>query len=245
MVLPVMFAISLIIIAYFANKQLEGFTGTDTGTSSCCPDLLIQNGSKLYLYNSKKVKVPGVNPIEFNSLEDYSDFVDWQRSKGLTCPVLYLQNSYNADGTTSYVVRPNVFEPQGGLPQSSLPQINGSVPSILESDAVTAGKNGQVYPMYPSSEEIDEVLQTTPNSTLLVDANHTDPPYNNNQYASYDSSAYYVGKTTPLDAISILRKKQKVSFDPLDANWGGAEYTQKLIDQGYFKGNEVSIYIAE
>jgi len=29
----------------------------------------------------------------------------------------------------------------------------------------------------------------------------------------------------------------------MDPNWGGAAYTQNLVDQGYYKQDEVSIYI--
>jgi hypothetical protein len=30
----------------------------------------------------------------------------------------------------------------------------------------------------------------------------------------------------------------------MDPNWGGTEYTQALVDSGYYAGNEVSIKIA-
>ncbi len=30
----------------------------------------------------------------------------------------------------------------------------------------------------------------------------------------------------------------------MDPNWGGAEYTQALVDSGFYKGNEVSIAVA-
>jgi hypothetical protein len=29
----------------------------------------------------------------------------------------------------------------------------------------------------------------------------------------------------------------------MDPNWGGAEYTQALTDSGYYKDNEVNIYV--
>jgi hypothetical protein len=35
--------------------------------------------------------VPGVNPIRFRSLEEYVEFVDWQRGRGINCPALHLQ----------------------------------------------------------------------------------------------------------------------------------------------------------
>jgi hypothetical protein len=41
--------------------------------------------------------------------------------------------------------------------------------------------------------------------------------------------------------MNMEQEKQKVSPDPMDPNWGGAEYTQTLVDQGYYAGNEVQL----
>jgi len=92
-----------------------------------CPNLLIQIGSKYYLYNSNLKKVPGVNPIEFTNLEDYADFLKWQESVGVKCPVLYVQNTYDAQGNRVYKMRPNVFDPQGGLQPAATPTQNVQV----------------------------------------------------------------------------------------------------------------------
>ena len=100
---------------YFYSKPEDLFIEEFTGANRC-PNMLIQKDSRFYLYNSKLAKVPGVNPIEFENLEDYSEFLDWQRSQGIRCPVLYLQQTYDAQGDAVYKVRPSVSEPQGGLP---------------------------------------------------------------------------------------------------------------------------------
>ena len=57
-----------------------------------CADLLIKKDSKIYLYNSKVAYVPGVNPVVFNNLEEYIEYVEWQKSQGLYCDVLYLEH---------------------------------------------------------------------------------------------------------------------------------------------------------
>ena len=67
-----------------------------------CPDLLIQEHGKFYLYNRRLARVPGVNPIVFDTLNDYVEFMKWQRSQGLNCKVLYLQKSINAQGEVDY-----------------------------------------------------------------------------------------------------------------------------------------------
>ena len=90
----------------------EGLT-TMNGENRC-PNILIQKGPKYYLYNSNVAQVPGVTPIEFNNLEEYTEFLDWQRGAGIRCPVLYVQNTYDIQGNRVYKVRPSATEPQGG-----------------------------------------------------------------------------------------------------------------------------------
>ena len=95
---------------YMFGNGKEGFQGPVR-----CPNLLVQKGSKFFLYNTDLAEVPGVNPVEFNDLEEYAEFLEWQRGAGIRCPVLYLQNSYDTQGNSVYKMRPDVFEPEGGL----------------------------------------------------------------------------------------------------------------------------------
>ena len=223
----IVFMIGIYFYARCADpKYVEGFSNEKSQPR--CPNLLIQKGSKFYLYNSKLAQVPGVNPVEFDNLEDYTEFLDWQRSQGIRCPVLYLQETYDAQGNRVYKVRPSVSEPQAGLP-----------PSILAPIGIASQQQPQL--METGLEPVGE--QAYPNPTLLVDATRNDPPYNKNSYPAYDQTSYYIGTTTPLDAMNIVENKKVVSPNPMDDNWGGVNYTQELVDEGYYKENEVSIYI--
>jgi len=95
----------------------EGFLGDSINSDAIrCPDILIQQGASFFLYNSKVAKVPGVNPIEFSNLEDYTEFLDWQRSQGIRCPVLYFQKMYDTQGNAIFKARPSVTNLQGGIP---------------------------------------------------------------------------------------------------------------------------------
>jgi hypothetical protein len=221
-------------------KYHENFT--NYGEEVRCPNLLIQKGSRIYLYNSKLAQVPGVNPVEFENLEDYTEFLDWQRTHGIRCPVLYLQHTYDAQGNPVYKVRPSVSEPQGGLP----PTINSS----LKSKISTPSSQGNMAPSIGSSigdlikeESTSTNIMDPPNPTFLVDATRNDPPYNKNSYPAFDQTSYYVGTTTPLDKISAKEENMLYSPNPMDDNWGGADFTQSLVDQGYYKDNEVSIRV--
>jgi len=188
---------------YGTNTIMEGLTNNNGQVR--CPDILVQKGIKYYLYNSKVAKIPGVNPVEFQNLEQYVEFMDWQRSQGIRCPILYLQHSYDAQGNAVYKVRPSPDDLQGGLPPA-LPYVN-------------------------------------PNPTLLMDAARNDKPYNQNQPPGYDQSSQYVGATTPLDTMNQQDENLLFSPDPMKDNWGGQKYTQSLVDNGYYKGNEVDIYV--
>ena len=224
--LILVFLIGLYFYAKNGGSGVDGFTNNQS-TGARCPNLLIQKGSRFYLYNSKLAQVPGVNPVEFDNLEDYTEFLDWQRSQNIRCPVLFLQETYDAQGNRVYKSRPSVSEPQAGLPPSA---------------AAPIGIASQVSPMMETAlEPVGE--DAYPNPTLLVDATRNDPPYNQGSYPAHDQTSYYIGTTTPLDEMDIAAEKAKISPDPMNPNWGGAEYTQDLVDKGYYKDDEVSIYI--
>lgn len=84
-----------------------------------CPDMLIQKGDLIYLLNSRLARVPGVNPLIFKNLEEYTEFVKWQRGNNINCPVLYLQHSYNVQGLSEYKIQDNPADLNAaGMPPS-------------------------------------------------------------------------------------------------------------------------------
>tara|TARA_Y100000768_G_C23975495_1_gene682840 strand:+ start:1575 stop:1991 length:417 start_codon:yes stop_codon:yes gene_type:complete len=72
-----------------------------------CPNILIKKGDKYYLQNTKKVIVPGVNPIAFNNLDEYEEFIKWQRSQNIKCPILFVEYAYNTQNHPVYFIQPN------------------------------------------------------------------------------------------------------------------------------------------
>jgi hypothetical protein len=165
-----------------------------------CPNILVQKGNTFYLFNTKVARVPGVNPIQFDSLEDYTKFLDWQRSQNIQCPVLYLRQGYNTQGEKMYSAHPS--------------------PTDLK-----AGRQNTILD------------PTTISSVQLMDASRNDKPYNNNMYPGFDPQDQYIGVKTPLDKMD--HTKNGVSPNPMKPNWGGQDYTQGLIDDGYYEGQEV------
>jgi hypothetical protein len=179
-------------------------------SNSNCPNILIQKGSKIYLYNSSKHMVPGVNPITFNNLEEYVQFTNWQRSVGMMCPVLFLQHTENAQGESVYKIRPGPTDLQGGLPPVTNPNA-----------------------LPPPRKHI----------TKLLDASRDDPPFNVNSYPGYDASNMDQGEFTPDMMLDYIQQSTGLSPNPMDTNWGGADFTQALIDAGYYADNNVSIAV--
>ena len=177
------------------------------------------------MQNTKLAQVPGVNPIMFNNLEDYVEFIQWQRRNGIRCPVLYLQQTYDAQGKPVYKTRPDTLNPQGGLqPSSDMP--------------VSIASSGEIIMETPQGN----FELSYPNPTLLVDAGRNDPPYNKNGYPGFDSSSFYVGSTTPLDVMNIAEEASPVSSDAMMSNWGGEEFTRNLVKNDFFEDNEVHFY---
>lgn len=143
-------------VRYSCGK--EGLT-TMNGEQRC-PNILIQKGAKFYLYNSKLDQVPGVNPVEFNNLEDYVEFIEWQHGAGIRCPVLYLQNTYDIQGNRVYKVRPSVTELQGGLPPSTT-----TVQNAYQSfDNTSQYVNPNINPLVADQDQVNERMLFSDNA---------------------------------------------------------------------------------
>jgi hypothetical protein len=147
----------------------------------------------------------------------------------------------------TYKARPGVTDLQGGLPPTTA-SLDANVTQFPSEPGIPGLENptSPDQSSIPSSSYAIDPSNRYPNleRTLLVDATANDPPYNQNSYPSYDKSNYYKGKHTPLDQLDVINESKAMSPNPMDANWGGAEYTQFLIDSKYYKDNEVMIAVA-
>lgn len=134
-----LFIVSIYFYATLKNK--EGFASRNS-----CYDLLIKKGNTLYLYNQRKAYVPGVNPVKFNNLEEYVEFIQWQRSKGTRCPVLYYQQTFDAQNNEKFSFVTNPLKANTHLFN------NSSFSPVLSSKLVDAGRsnlkraNRNLYP---------------------------------------------------------------------------------------------------
>tara|TARA_Y100000816_G_scaffold292300_1_gene286866 strand:+ start:3122 stop:3919 length:798 start_codon:yes stop_codon:yes gene_type:complete len=204
---------------------------------SKCPDVLIQKGDKVFLYNSTKPKVPGANPIVFNNLEEYVEYTKWQRDNNIKCPVLSLRETHDIQGGMSYKATTDEEDPQWPTQQDQDSECC-SASSASKNDLAGGliGVNDDPYFKCGGEVTGTKALNTGPIKTKLVDATRNDPPYNVGNVPSFDPSSFYEGTKTPLDKMLSDQRKLKESPSAMDPNWGGIEYTNSLIDKGYYDG---------
>ena len=171
------FAFFMLGLYYYANsykyyEHMENKTNKPiTHSNARCPNMLIEKDGNYYLYNSKLAIVPGVNPIRFNSLEEYTEFIEWQNSQNISCPILYLQYSTDAQNNELIQVKPSIFENQGGLPSIDRDPLNKDSKEFIESN---------------------KILDATRDNNKK---------YNTNMLAGIDTHNQDIGLETPLDKM--------------------------------------------
>jgi len=190
------------------DGSTEGFDVSDAAasiTNDRCPNILVQHGSEIFLYNSKVEKVPGVNPIRFKSLDDYSEFMEWLQGRGIRCPVLFLQYSYDAQGNAVYKMRPSPTDLQGGLspnvPYSPAP---AALVQMMDASRDNPPFNNQMYDGFdPLNFNMgDYTSQDAAFRAKELTSKYSDNPMDSNwggiQYSeSVVASGAYIDRTRP------------------------------------------------
>lgn len=70
---------------------------SETGANSC-PNVLLQKGDQLVLYNSVNPK--GTDPKSFNDLDEYIEYYKSEKKKGSPCNLLYLTKTNTSSDAT-------------------------------------------------------------------------------------------------------------------------------------------------
>ena len=170
-----------------------------------CPNILIKKDKFIYLHNSKLAVIPGVNPIKFNNLEDYVEFTNWQRSQGIDCPILFLQHSYDTQGSSIYSIRPSPTNLQGGLsPMAPIDLAQRQQSQLLDANRDDAPYNKNSYPGYDPQNQyiglntpIDKIFHENPGG---ISPNPTDPNWGGSAYTqSLINKGVYKGDVVKID----------------------------------------------
>ena len=208
-----MFIIGLVFsLTYTHNDLVEGFSFDDK-----CPNLLIKKGKILHLVNTKKAMVPGVNPITFDSLEDYAQFVKYQQYMNIKCPILFYQETYDAQNNKGFRLMNDPLDPKPGLPSQISKEYN-----VTNTNIPTIDKNKPEY--------IEEVGDTKP----PVDASREKPPYNVKNHNGMDKQDQSIGVKTLLDKMDMVT-------NPMSRYWKGEAATAQAIKRGDFVGRTRSL----
>ena len=94
----------------------------------------------------------------------------------------------------------------------------------------TQGGLPQSIPLFREAPKIVPVINSADDSNI----------YNNNMYNGFDPYGLQQGQYTPIDKIhESTQQNAAVSDNPMDTNWGGVLYTEKVVDSGKYKHREV------
>ena len=218
-----------------------------------CPTLLIKRGNKVMLFNKNVPETPGENPIFFDNLEQYIQYVKKQRELyNQSCPVLFLQEEVNAQGENVYKMRTlqdadNVdplllgsiqdyfLSKTNVMPKFGPPDGPGAFNNPADNTEISLANYSIPYKNLPPQ------FKNHPPLVPYEDANRDNKPYNQGYYG-FDPTSQYVGKYTVLDQIhnsTMTQNANGLSNNPMDPNWGGGVFTEEKVESGLYEGNSV------
>ena len=112
LMLMLLFILGLSLLFITPTSPAVALEGMDIETrDDTCPTILIKKGNKLLLFKDKDDR----RPIQFANLDEYIEYTKSERMRDVQCPVLFLQQENDAQGKDVYRVRPDIFNPQGGM----------------------------------------------------------------------------------------------------------------------------------
>lgn len=191
-----MFTIFSLGLYYVINQPIiENF---ESNTSVRCPNLLIQRGTKFFLKNTNLADVPGVNPIEFNNLDEYAEFTKWQRSQSIRCPILFVQEVYDAQGERVYNLKPDPQNPHTGLSDFTIDT------KLLDAGRDDPPFNKNSYPGYDAQSQY--IGLKTPLDNMF---NTRDINYDHNQNSHQDTALYYNDDTSNSSSITAMNNAKE------------------------------------
>ena len=210
------------------NKKIikENFIGTNN-----CPNLLLQSGTEIFLFNSNRAHIPGVNPIKFNNLDEYVEFMKWQRQVGIKCPVLYLQHTYDAQNNLGWRPLNDPLEPNAGMLSGPLPGSNQET-LLYDANRLDPPYNEADFPSYdPQNQYIGD---TTPLDKMF---NEVKPPSNPMDTGSVSQrsldSGYYTQKNGSKPSQLQYNSQSQYTHDNMLTSSpprnNNAEYTQQMV----------------
>ena len=226
--LLIVFVLGLCATMYFkpsVTNEKKDIENMEAQQQSGCPDMLVKKGQALALYNTKQPVMEGKNPILFQSLDDYIEFVRIQEKNGINCPILYLQEEVNTQGENVYRMRPSPFDMQGGL-SSTAPE----VVEISDANRMNFPYNENNYPgfdpegqyvgIYTNLDAVHDSTKQSINSDNPMDPNwggieYTRKAVKSGKYEDREITKPVFGKTVNTSFIPELPSNVEKPIDIL------------------------------
>ena len=142
-------------------QPFENFNTYDISNSTC-PDVLIHKDNYYLLYNTKEAQIEGKNPIKFNSISEYTQYMIDASNSGMNCPILFLQKEYDPQNKEVYKIQPSPYFVEGGLPALPLNVYDACFnhPDPIADASRENGFNQNMYPGYdPTSQYVGRFTQ--------------------------------------------------------------------------------------
>ncbi len=234
--ISILFLLGIVFLSTYKTSDLkEGFSMSEE-----CPNLLVQKGTKLHLIYSNKAKIPGVNPVVFNNLEDYVEFIKWQRAKGIRCPILYFQQTYDAQNNVGYRMLPDPIEKQAGL-SSHAPMVAKEQP-LYDANHDDLPYNKQDYAGFDPQDQYigaNTPLDKNFRSNEKISANAMDTNWGGGGYSEIlvDEGAFKEDARRSYDNPYVSRRKNIAFQDelprenPLTHHIKGSRVTPEMADE--------------
>ena len=191
---------------YYPEKEEENVN---------CPNLLVKRGKEVFLLNKRKAIIPGVNPIRFDNLEQYAEYLKWQRRVGVRCPVLFFEEAYNAQNKKIWRFADDPFDTQGGNPPNDVMRGmgNAQIGKLLDAaiDTNPPYNEGEFASFDPDNQNIGKF-------TPLDKIYHSPDEFSDNPM---DSN--WGGGGIPIggDTVNRIRTTDEYSKNSMDQNWDG------------------------
>ncbi len=132
----------------------ESFVGDN------CQNTIIKDGNNILLYDSTKATIPGVNPIKLKGLDEYKEYIKWQRASNIRCPILHLEKIYTTQGNEMYEIKQNFFKNDNE---------NGSNPDLVDETKEKCNDATLTHPPFNANQfpAFDKENQTQGNPGVM------------------------------------------------------------------------------
>jgi hypothetical protein len=203
-----------------------------------CPVLYLQEENDLQGNDVYKIRPNPFSPNEGISKSPYIYLNSEIENFDTESIVNALKQLNSRPGTNLYAPTPESPAPHAPAPPAP-PAPAPAAPPAPAPPAPPAPPEPPAPPA-PPAPAAPVVKEENKKVVNVKDASISYPPYNSNQYNGFDSHGQYIGVYTNVDKIHESTKKDVISDNPMDPNWGGVLYTQQMVDSGKYTENNVT-----